>query len=232
MSLLINTIGYINKLQLFKYLVLVTKGSSRKNSVYFYHFRKTAGSTVKLYFFHVLRECASSPSNLPQTEGIVLNKGILTGSTISAVSIRNPIERVLSLYWYDHVEYWYDIKKKPSNCFTLNAWIQAWRDQSFWKTNFMQLNNGSNYMEIENYYVKTLIGWNGETPIGEPEFEEACAVLQQFDVVLLTEWLNSATQLSMLDTLFPNVKLELLFKKQRESKLNRGKQEYARLNSN
>jgi hypothetical protein len=59
---------------------------------------------------------------------------------------------------------WYSgILKQPEKCKTLRQWVDVWRDGSRWKTEFMEANPGTNYVEIENYYVKTLAGITGAT---------------------------------------------------------------------
>lgn len=39
--------------------------------------------------------------------------------------------------------------------------VDEWRDESAWKTRFMHLFPKAVYVEVENYFVKALIGWTG-----------------------------------------------------------------------
>ena len=101
---------------------------------------------------------------------------------------RDPINRIKSLYWYEHVLWFHRFANKPGNTRNYHDWVYAWLDGSDWKYNFTAANPGNNYMEIENYYVKALIGWNKESllglRIGEEELERAKGVLESFDIVI------------------------------------------------
>ena len=128
---------------------------------------------------------------------------VLSCPVLSIVlSLRDPIARVMSMYWYEHVG-WYDgILHETSRCKTLNTWINAWRDGTTWKNMFMKKNPSNVYVEIENYYVKMLSGWHGPGPVGEQEYQQAVAVLEKMDVILVTEWMKDEMQLYALKTIF------------------------------
>ena len=64
-------------------------------------------------------------------------------------------------------------------------------------------NPRSLYVEIENYYVKSLIGWNGKKKLTDEDLEYAKSILAKFDVILFQEWMNDETQLSITNKLFP-----------------------------
>ena len=84
------------------------------------------------------------------------------------------------------MDWFYKIVQDKSKVRTYREWAEAWLDGSEWKRSFVAANPGNNYMEIDNYYVKALIGWNRESgngQIGEAELEKAKEVLQKFDVV-------------------------------------------------
>ncbi len=98
---------------------------------------------------------------------------------------------------------------------------------------FSRSNPYNVYVEIENYYIKSLIGWKATAPIGgdgavtindlpvarsragtsasaplegpvtEQHLELAKRVLDAFDVVLLTEWLSASTTVDAMNALFP-----------------------------
>jgi len=65
--------------------------------------------------------------------------------------------------------------------------VNAWRDNSQWKSEFVAANPGNLYVEIENYYVKALTGWQGNTTISAVDLEKAKKVLESFDLVFLSD---------------------------------------------
>lgn len=184
-------------------------------SVYHYHTRKAAGTSIRDVLTMV-----SAKWTVPyyETEGIVLNNGLLDLSgALLVTSLRDPISRILSLYWYEHVG-WYDgVLKQTSRCKTMMEWVQSWRDGTIWKNNFMEKNPESVYVEIENYYVKMLSGWHGRrkrnddgttqvSVVTAADYEKAKTVLQRFDLVLLSEWMDDSTQIEAMNALFPGRK--------------------------
>lgn len=181
--------------------------------VFLYHIRKAAGTSVR----DMLTE-ATLKWNIPlyETEGPSLNELFLNEHLLFVTSIRDPIERILSLYWYEHVG-WYDgVLKETHKCKPLNIWIDAWRDGSTWKTEFMIKNPSSVYVEVENYYVKALSGWVGPTPVGEKDYLKAISVLNRFDIVVVTEWMKRIDQINALNLLFsttPGMKEQVMTNK-------------------
>ena len=179
--------------------------------VFLYHVRKAAGTSIR----DVLEQsCARWHVGFYEVEGLTLDtefldyKSVNSASTslLSVLTLRDPVERALSMYWYEHVGWWDGIQKKTDKCHTLTEWIATWRDSSDWKKEFMKKNPKTVYVEIENYYVKVLTGWTGphvDGPLSEKHLEQAKHVLDRFDVVMLTEWMNDATQIDALNALFP-----------------------------
>lgn len=178
--------------------------------VYLYHTRKAAGTTVR----DIIAQVADQQWKVPyyETEGIVMPQSVLkVPSLLTVTTLREPIKRVLSLYWYEHVG-WYEgvLNQCKARCKTLNEWVAAWRDNSEWKRNFMRKNPDSVYVEIENYYVKMLSGWNKIRKnsneieeVTEKHLDEAKAALRSFDVVLLSDWMGDETQIDAVNALFP-----------------------------
>lgn len=169
--------------------------------LYLYHVRKAAGTTVR----DVLTELSHRwRVRLFETEGLSLDARFLNEKhLLSVTTMRDPINRILSLYWYEHVGWFDGILKQPEKCKSMRVWVDAWKDGSAWKTEFMMKNPSNLYVEIENYYVKMLTGWTGSTPITEADYNRAVEVVKQFDIVLLTEWMQSDTQLTAMNTMFP-----------------------------
>jgi len=188
----------------------------KSGGIYLYHTRKAAGTSIRDILSFI-----ASDWHIPyyETEGVVMKKNLVNHhGLLTVTSLRHPISRILSLYWYEHVG-WYDgILKQTNRCKTLQEWTQAWLDGSPWKDKFVAKNPYSNYVEIENYYVKMLIGWQGHSSsssrglggggasrrrVGMKELEEAKAVLRKFDLVLLSEWMGDSTQVEAMNALFP-----------------------------
>ena len=182
--------------------------------IFLYHVRKAAGTSVRDVLEQV---CKRWHVSLFETEGLSLDESFLSyggssergpgsGALLSVMTLRDPVQRVISMYWYEHVGWWDGVQKKTDKCYTLADWVAAWRDNSEWKRSFMRKNPRSVYVEIENYYVKMLTGWTGEHvdgPLSDVHLNRAKKVLDSFDIVLLTEWMEDATQIDALNALFP-----------------------------
>lgn len=165
--------------------------TSKLGGIFLYHMRKAAGTTIR----EMLTD-ASVKWSVPyyESEGPTMNKLFLDENLLLVTSLRNPIERILSLYWYEHVS-WYDgVLHETHKCKTFDSWIEGWRDGSKWKTDFMLKNPSSVYVEVENYYVKALSGWVGPDPVGEKDYDAAISALNRFDIVFITEWINRIDQ--------------------------------------
>jgi hypothetical protein len=163
--------------------------------------RRAAGSSIRDVLQFISQEWKVS---YYETEGIALYKDFVEKkSVLSVITIREPIDRIISSYWYDHVG-WYDgLLKQTEKCKTLQEWIYLWEDKSLWKKKFLKENPNTLYIEIQNYYIKMLIGWNGAKEIDENDFEEAIAIIEKFDVVFVAEWMADITQLDAINSLFP-----------------------------
>jgi hypothetical protein len=166
-----------------------------------YHVRKAAGTTVR----EVLHTFAKrSRVGLFETEGVTLDNAFLAEKPLlSVITLWEPVSRVMSLYWYEHVGWYHTITKEDSKIKSLKVWVDAWRDGSTWKSTFMHKNPSSVYVEIENYYVKLLIGWRGPGAVDENDLLKAMKVLEKFDVILLTEWMQDESQISAFNSMFP-----------------------------
>jgi len=111
---------------------------------------------------------------------------------VTLTTMRHPVERILSLYWYEHVAYWdVDFKNKPERIKALQEWLETWADGSPAKKIIAERTGGRNtYVEPCNYYVKNLGNWNGPGPATEGHLAAAKRALESFDVVLLTEHIH------------------------------------------
>ena len=167
-----------------------------RRNIFHLHMRKAAGTTMRNYLQTVTKKTSR---RYFESEGISLSRDFkrLEGAT-TVLSLRHPLDRILSMYWYEHVAWWNEVKKDMSKCSTMKNWVEAWRDGSSWKTEFIKNNPGSTYVEIENYYTKTLSGWKGPEKVTRDDVEIAKKVLQNFDVVVISEWLSNETQKNFL----------------------------------
>lgn len=182
-----------------RYKLQCLHGSLQSGGIFLYHMRKAAGTTIR----DMLGD-ASRRWRIPfyETEGISLNKLFLEENLILVTSLRDPIERIFSLYWYEHVGWFDGVLRETEKCKSLKSWVDGWRDGSQWKNEFIIQNPGSVYVEVENYYVKALSGWIGPAPVGEAEYNTAIDVLDKFDVVFVTEWISQDAQRNAMSALF------------------------------
>jgi len=167
-----------------------------KGSIYLYHTRKAAGTTVRDILMAV---SAQWRVRYYETEGILL-PGAFVGMSgvLSVTSLRDPVKRIMSLYWYEHVGWFDGVLKQTGRCKTLRQWVEGWRDGSPWKAAFVQKNPTSVYVEIENYYVKALSGWrSGDGQVTDEHFRAAVEIVKRFDIVLLSDWMGDGTQMSV-----------------------------------
>jgi hypothetical protein len=174
---------------------------ARRNVMFYhYHTRKAAGTSIR---DSMKLSARLSSLVYMETEGLVLNSSMLTiPSVLTVTSLREPISRILSLYWYEHVGWYASILKQPTRCKPFHDWVAAWRDGSTFKKEMQVKNPRNNYVEIENYYTKMLIGWEGKQPLTERDLERAKTVLRQFDLVLISEWMGDETQIDAFNAVF------------------------------
>ena len=179
----------------------------KKCIMYLYHMRKTAGTLIRLLLMMLTRRAKVT---FLESEGQVLNPDFLNQyGILSTVSLRHPVDRIISLYWYEHVTYYYKVQKKPGKSSNLRTWVMHWRDNSTWKQNLTSRYPGNVYIEVENYYVKALSGWTGDHQIDENDLMKAKETLQKFDLVFLSELMNKGIQDDVFRSFFkvPNRKL-------------------------
>ena len=235
-------------------LVCMNQG---KGGVFLYHVRKAAGTSVRDLLEHYTK---AKRVGLLESEGVSLDVRFLShggennaqrtlgdnvdnigdGALLSVLTLREPVARAMSMYWYEHVGWFDGVQKRTDKCKPLRKWVETWQDKDVavgslstpassgaggasasagdmiarakdndWKSNFMKKNPGSVYVEIENYYIKSLTGWqgngsgSGKKCCGQSDFDHAKRVLEAFDVVLLTEWMADSTQIDAMNAIFP-----------------------------
>lgn len=174
--------------------------AKRRAMFYHYHTRKAAGTSIR---DSMKLSARLSVIAYVETEGVVLDPSILsTPGLLSVTSLREPISRILSLYWYEHVGWYAGILKQPTRCKPLREWIDAWRDGSTFKNGILASAPNSNYVEIENYYTKMLSSWDGKSVVTKQNLDRAKEVLRQFDLVLISEWMGDETQIDAFNAVF------------------------------
>lgn len=107
---------------------------------FYYHMRKAAGTTITQVL--QLNSIRLKTVKLLPAEGLPLDHRFLNqNGIITHVSFRNPVDRIISLYWYEHVLYYHKVQKKPGKASTLRAWVNHWSDSNPWVR----------YIDISNY---------------------------------------------------------------------------------
>lgn len=171
-----------------------------QGGLYFYHNRKAAGTTILEIL--KLSSWMYGIKKVYFTEGITLDPEILLqNGLLSVISFRDPVDRIVSLYWYEYAN-----QKNQSLIYTMNDWLDAWKDGTKWKTSFITENPKSVYVEVDNYYTKVLSSWSGPEPINNTHLEIAKTNLEKFDIIFIQEWMKSLTQTKAMQALFPGVK--------------------------
>lgn len=106
------------------------------------------------------------------------------------IAFREPIQRIVSRYWYDGRWPHGGPKQRSAAPLELGAWIDAVQARA----------HRRQLVACVSEYVKTLAGWDGTTPLGA--LAAAKAVLGAFDVVLVTEWLGHPATRAYLERAF------------------------------
>jgi len=174
--------------------------SHKYGSIYLYHMRKCAGTSIaeilnfasSRYVGHMIHstEGKTIDTSSPSSSSILDQSGLMT-----VISLREPVDRIVSLYWYEHASFHYMRNREIAS---LSSWFLVWSDGSAWKQAFVDKNPGNVYVEVENYYVKVLSGWQGNEAINEATLEIAKATLRKFDIVLIKEWMTSIAQVLLI----------------------------------
>ncbi|KAH8071720.1 protein kinase [Aureococcus anophagefferens] len=142
--------------------------SSGVGAFYLYHARKAAGTSLRAALQHAAKR---SRVDYLETEGLSIARFLGLRSVITVVSLRDPVRRVLSMYWYEHVG-WHDGVTHDHEAARARSWADEWVEGSAWKREFEKKHPGNVYVEVENYFTKMLTGWNrdgrGEALGGRP----------------------------------------------------------------
>jgi hypothetical protein len=112
----------------------------KNGGLFFYHTRKAAGTTIRDWLTEISFQYHL---NLFESEGLSLNRGLIDlKNMLSFTAIRHPIDRILSLYWYEHVAWWIDVKHENEKVKPLHEWVAGWSDESPFKQKMVRANPG------------------------------------------------------------------------------------------
>ncbi|GAB5032476.1 Hypothetical protein NocV09_00901680 [Nannochloropsis oceanica] len=160
------------------------------------------------------------PLKLFHSEGLTFNISCFTegGSMVHITSLRNPIDRLVSSYWREgryatypgiaegeaageteaghqsaiekHVEIFRSqYLQEPVH---FKAYVQGLQEQYMQDTELLRTNQV--WEGVDNFYVKTLTNRyrpNTTAPVDEEDLALAKRILDNIDVLLITEWMDS-----------------------------------------
>lgn len=156
-----------------------------------YHLRKAGGTSLRQL---LLQHYGGYSEVFNALEGWTLTdewRSKFLDTSYSITSLRNPLDRIRSSYkyagrWPQKAEV-----RSTDNVKSFRHWIDevaGYKPNKYlWKC-------------VENYYIKSLIGYPiaGEKGIGEEELSQAKNVLRAFNMVLIIEELSSAGTAKLL----------------------------------
>ncbi|KAG7347902.1 sulfotransferase family protein [Nitzschia inconspicua] len=135
--------------------------------VYFKHFRKAGGTT--LYNSFRDNQCLRRQMPIFASEFPFFNRDTfdVLNSTVFVTTLRHPIDRILSLYWFEgrwprtcHKACENNKTKDDTNKVAdLEEWIEAIHDQSnHTNLRYVRHNGCGQWVSVENYYTRILLG--------------------------------------------------------------------------
>lgn len=185
--------------------------------IYFKHFRKTGGSSL----YHSFREHQCLQRNIPvfgsEFPFFNTNTFHVLNSTIFVTTIRHPIERILSMYWFEGR--WprtchkacenNKTKDDTTKVAELEEWIEAIHDQTNQtELGYVRHSGCGQWVSVENYYTRMLLGIDrARGPAGARatlhqrgfrnvtldarHLQRAKQILASFDVILIQEEMST-----------------------------------------
>jgi Sulfotransferase family len=181
--------------------------------VYFKHFRKAGGTTL----YHSFRENQCLRRQIPvyASEFPFFNTDTFNvlNSTVFVTTLRHPIDRILSMYWFEgrwprtcHQACENNKTKDDSTKVAdLHEWIDAIHDQKkHSEYKYVRHNGCGQWVSVENYYTRMLLGVDraknrvaAQSTLHKRGFrnvtltlrhlERAKQILASFDVVVIQE---------------------------------------------
>jgi len=154
----------------------------------------------------------------------VFAKTGMLNSTIFLTSLRHPVDRIVSMYWFEGR--WPRIcglpceRKREKTNRTKTADLCEWVDHVHAQTDFRRLrytrhNQCGQWTSVENYYIRTLLGVdsarNGEekklTPYGRGflnitltrrHLDQAKKILDNFDLIMIQEQMRQPSNMTRM----------------------------------
>ncbi|GAB5030305.1 Hypothetical protein NocV09_00204370 [Nannochloropsis oceanica] len=184
---------------------------------YLLHMRKAGGSTLRGYLSSVVEK--QRDHLIYVSEGLTFNVSCFQdqGELVMVTSLRHPMARILSSYWYEGR---YDSKPaylEPGTSTALaaavvnqteieatlpasfSAWVRFVRRNDYIRWAWMSTRWV--WYSVDSYYIQTLTNRyrkNTRNNIGRRDFELAKRVLASFDLVSITEWMDWKNQTSYI----------------------------------
>jgi hypothetical protein len=176
---------------------------ARRGAVYFKHNRKAGGSSI----YQVLQPAVCPHTPVFSSELPFFNTthsfSALPNSTVWLTTLRHPIDRILSLYWFEGrwprtCDMTCELKKKKDDSNKV-AELGEWVDSVYHQTNKFEFqlrpHHGCGlWQSVENYYIRQLIGvdrgMNGKflnRTLTRDDLYRAKEVLASFDLVMIQE---------------------------------------------
>jgi hypothetical protein len=176
---------------------------ARRGAVYVKHNRKAGGSSI----YQVLQPavCPRTPvfsSELPFFNA-TRSFSALPNSTVWLTTLRHPVDRILSLYWFEGrwprtCDMACELKRKKDDSNKV-AELGEWVESVYHQTNILKFklrpHHGCGlWQSVENYYIRQLIGvdrgMNGKflnRTLTKDDLHRAKEVLASFDLVMIQE---------------------------------------------
>ncbi len=156
--------------------------------VFLLHMRKAGGTSLRRWLRSVHRERGLE---VAVSEGRPLDLGLLSSPghrTLAVTSLRDPIDRLRSLYLHEGRWVQMDREQRPEAAVPFETFLERHRSPKGRSVTTWKLTS--------NYYVRTLTGvgtaFDLDEPITSRHLDVAKKTLAAFDIVLLTRSLSSS----------------------------------------
>lgn len=186
---------------------------ARKGSAFLLHMRKAGGTTLRNYLSALVEN--DREQLVYVAEGRTFNVSCFhdQGEMMILTSLRQPLARILSSYWYEgRYDYkpaplvpgtdpalaaaiYDETKAKAAVPLSFQDWVRYVRQMDYIR--WTRASARGVWYSVDNYYVQTLTNryrHNTYAEVGKHDYELARRVLASFDVVMITEWMGWANQ--------------------------------------
>jgi hypothetical protein len=194
-----------------------------QGGIYIKHFRKAGGTALKTAIFKEVchRGIQAYSSELPFFNPETFE---VMGTSIFITAMRNPVDRILSMYWFEGR--WprtcgkncenEKVKNDTTKVADLGDWVQAIYDQSSWRNLKYKRHNGcGQWVSVENYYIRQLLGVDMASSrsvakttkhgrgflnvtLTREHLHRAKEILASFDLVLIQEQMSEPSAMARM----------------------------------